>query len=97
MGLDPTQYNRCTHGFSDVIHRTHFKTLDLILHFTLHGQEDDRDIGGSFVAFQLPAYFIAIHFWHHDIQQDQILGRRPHGPFQSLLTAFRNGDTILFF
>ena len=75
MRPDAGQNDGGSNRLVNEVDRTQFKTQFLIRRFHLCGQKNDRRAGRGRISLQAPAYFIAIHLRHHDVEQYQIRHR----------------------
>ncbi len=59
-------------GLCEVIVRAGLEPGDLIVYPRFGSEHNDRDMGQPWVFSQPLAHFIAVHIWHHDVEQDQV-------------------------
>jgi len=94
MGSDPRQHDGRADGLGDVVHGPEFQPLGFIAHFGLGGQEDDGDVTRGGIGLESSADLIAVHFRHHDIEQNQVRGGIRAGDSQRALTAVGDFDLV---
>ena len=70
--FDPGIDDRRTERFGDVIDRAQFEPFHLIFDIAHGGDKEDRNLPRQRILLQLPADRVAIHFRHHDIQENQV-------------------------
>ena len=89
--LEPVQFQMRPHprlnflrlkGLGHVIHPARLEGAHLLLGFAVGAHKYDRDVLEARIRLQLFAHFVAIHFGHPDIQQNQVRRQqagRPQG------------------
>ena len=64
--------------FGDVVHPTHFKSVNFIGGIVEGTDKNHRNIASVGRCFQPPTHFVAIHFRHSNIEQNQVGGNDFH-------------------
>jgi len=77
------QHNGGRDRFANEVHRPHGQSVLLVVGARLGSQEDHRRPGRCRICLQAFAYLVAIHFRHHDVEENEI-GPRAGGQLQSL-------------
>jgi hypothetical protein len=73
QALDPGEQLGWMEGFDEVVVRAGSQSADLLLHLSLGGEHDDRDMrGAAFFTPDLGRHLVAVQLGQHDIEQDQI-------------------------
>lgn len=96
MGTDPVAEDGQSNGFGNVVDSPKVKSFGLIGGLVHCGDKYDGDIFGVAVCFEVPADLIAIHFRHHDIQQDEIRPLVSLCKRKGLASAFGNDNLVVF-
>ena len=72
MGIDTRQQLRGAERLGDVVDRALAQPADGHLAVVGRSKKDDGDVLSRRVLLQTATSFDAVHFGHHDVQQDQI-------------------------
>ena len=72
MGMYSRQYLFSVEGFGNVIHSADGKRFYFVMHVVQGADEDDGDVGGALIGFEFLADFVAVHFWHHDVEKNEV-------------------------
>ena len=70
--LNPGPHQGLVHRLVDEIHATRLQGPDLAQGVGLGGDEDDRDVARGRIGLESRADREAVHFRHHDVQQNQV-------------------------
>ena len=85
MGSDPGQHNGAGERLVDVINCANVESLLFLGLLGLGGKEDDGNVSRGGNVLQPPTDLVAVHAWHHHVEQDEI----------GLFGAVGNGQRLL--
>ena len=72
MGLHPLEEFGGLERLGDIVNCPQLEPLDQVIGLYLGGEKNDRNLPSLGMFLEPPAGFEAVHFGHHDIEQDQV-------------------------
>jgi hypothetical protein len=93
VGTHPRQQLTFVEGLRQVVDRPELEPLNDALHIILGGEKDDGNVARLRIGLQPATDLVAIHVWHHDVEQDE-LKRARRGPLQRSLSVGRELEGV---